>query len=363
MRSITYVSEMATEFSDEDVDRLIDQALAHNERVGISGMLFCFSDRFIQVLEGPGVDVGELYGRIRLDARHRDVVTVQDVPIEERAYGDWGMRHIRNEDLGESEKALIFHALHVFEPETLLGPKVRAVDPASATFMKRIMARALPTHFSDGESREVSSLLYAAETILARDVDLNEAMLAKAAEDARVSLRLARIYFPTITDLVRTCVLRILALEHQAFLSQMMSRSFIDKADLASFITDFVLENHDRTAVSHRFADQFRRYGDDFTCKTAWIIALAATEAAPREGWPFPDLDPATLASAIGATDGAARILARHDFVSLTEPATRLRLFHTCLAAIDGEGVDEASLSDRTRPMSLSEATTKLLTD
>jgi hypothetical protein len=354
---------MAAEFGDDDVDALTERAFIHNDRVGISGMLFCFSDRFIQVLEGPGAAIGELYERIRLDPRHRDVITVQDGPIEERAYGNWGMRRIRSEDLGETEKALVFHALHVFEPRTLIGPKVRAVGAGSTRLMNRIMTRARPEGLALGDSDEISRLLYAAEIILARDRVLDDALLEEAAKDAHVSAEFARAYFPTIADLMRACVSRVVALEHQAFLSRMISRRFADKAELAGFITDFIIGNHDRTAVSHRFADQFAEHGGDFTRQTAWILATAALEATPRAGWPFADLDTSTLAAAIGATDGAARILARHDFVGLADPATRMRLFRTCLTAIGGRADDEAAVSRQTRTRSLSEATTTLFAE
>jgi hypothetical protein len=354
---------MSKSFSDDEIDLLTARARVHNESVGISGILFCFSDRFIQVLEGPGPAAGELYAQIRLDHRHRDIVTVQDVPIEERAYGGWGMRRMRNEDLGAAERALIFHALQMFEPRTLVGPRIRTAGEASTAFMDRIMAHALPARLSIGEAHEVSSLLYAAEVILARDLVLNEAMMEKLAKDAHVSVRLARIYFPTITDLVRACVSRILALEHQAFLAQIVSRRFGGKAELARFITDFVVGSHDRTRVSHGFADQFAQHGGDFTNQTASIIAEAALEAAPREGWPFPDLDATTLAAAIAATDGAARILARHDLAGLADPATRQRLFHTCLSAIGGRRDDEAFMDHRTRPASVADATATVLGD
>lgn len=303
---------------------LVMRASTHNDRVGISGILILFRGHFIQVLEGPGAAVGELYTRIGADSRHRNVVTVQDTPIEARAYGDWGMRQIRDEDLGEAERALIFHALQVTELHTPIEPKTRMGDTTSTTFMNLIMARAFPAKLPMEVSPEVSSLLYAAEVVLARDLVLSDEMLEKLAQDANVGVQTARIYFPTMTDLIRACVRRIVAREHQAFLAEILTKRFDDKAELAGFITDFVIKNHDRTAVSHRFADQFAQHGSDLTTQTAWIIAKAAIEAAPREGWPFPDLDTTTLAAAIGATDGAARILARHDFVSLAEPATRM---------------------------------------
>jgi hypothetical protein len=352
-RSIVYISEMDTEFSEDDIDVLAARARAYNDRVDISGILFCFSDRFIQILEGPSSAVGKLYNRIRRDPRHRDVTTVQDVPIEKRAYGGWGMRRVKNEDLSETERALVFHALQVFEPQTLIGPRVPPVDGASATFMKRIMARAQLADLPTGHSDEISSLLYAAEIILMRDLVLSDDMLDRVAQDAQVSSTLARTCFPTISDLMRTCVLRIVALEHQAFLAQMVSTRFEDKAQLAGFITDVVVNQHNRTVVSHRFADQFAKHGDDFTRQTAWIIALAAVEATPREGWPFADLDSTTLAAAIGATDGAARILARHDFLSLADPETRTRLFRTCLVAMDGYQTANGFLSCETRASSL----------
>ncbi|MEV8336938.1 BLUF domain-containing protein [Leucobacter sp. NPDC077196] len=91
LRSLVYSSEAITRFYQDDLDRLLLQARAHNESVGITGILLYKNDQFIQFLEGPPDAVGELTERIRRDARHTNVRILIDEFTLERQFDDWTM--------------------------------------------------------------------------------------------------------------------------------------------------------------------------------------------------------------------------------------------------------------------------------
>jgi AcrR family transcriptional regulator len=336
LRSITYASELAREFGEEALAELTRSACLYNKAHGVTGVLVCLGNRFVQVLEGPGPAVGALYGRIRLDPRHRDVTTVHDAPIEARAYADWAMRRLRIEDLGEAERAMLFRALSQFGPRTLLGSKPEPIEGPAAARMEQIMARVIPARLPIEEAEAISSLLQAAEARLLGDVEADETVFDDVAGDANVNPRRARCYFPTITDLFRTCVQRKLAIEHQALLTRMISDKFEDEAALARCITDFAIRKIDLANASEKCAEQFALHGGSFTSEAARIIAAAVLEASPREGWPFPDLSPTILAMSIVATVEAARTAARVDASMFTSPGMRVRLLDICLVALVG---------------------------
>ena len=83
-------------------------------------------------------------------------------------------------------------------------------------------------------------------------------------------------------------------------------------------------------------AKYFALYGGNFTTETAWIVAVAAHEASPRDGWPFTDLTPTRIGMAIDATDAAARMLASNDVEGLADPGLRRIVYDICLTALEG---------------------------
>jgi hypothetical protein len=54
------------------LEGLLDQARAHNAKVGLTGILCTGRGYFVQVLEGPENEVLKTYARILVDERHRD---------------------------------------------------------------------------------------------------------------------------------------------------------------------------------------------------------------------------------------------------------------------------------------------------
>lgn len=93
LRTVIYSSRETNEISQDDVEMLLVYARAHNETVGITGLLLYFDYVFFQVLEGPEEEVRDLYERIIADDRHQDVTLHVDEAITSRLFGEWAMAY------------------------------------------------------------------------------------------------------------------------------------------------------------------------------------------------------------------------------------------------------------------------------
>ena len=80
-----------THFYQEDLDALLVQARAHNESVGITGILLYKNNQFIQFLEGAPEEIEALMENIRRDARHTNVRILIDELTLERQFNEWTM--------------------------------------------------------------------------------------------------------------------------------------------------------------------------------------------------------------------------------------------------------------------------------
>jgi hypothetical protein len=88
---VAYASEASTEFSNEAVRRLLDDARRNNAAIGVTGILLLVDRSFFQVLEGEPGAVSTLYEKIERDPRHTHVVKLIREPIEKRDFPDWSM--------------------------------------------------------------------------------------------------------------------------------------------------------------------------------------------------------------------------------------------------------------------------------
>ncbi len=93
MVSITYVSLAMSQFNEASLLNLVAQCQRNNERLGVTGILVYSDGNFMQVIEGADLVIDALYERIKLDARHRGVVTVHQQAIEFREFQGWSMAY------------------------------------------------------------------------------------------------------------------------------------------------------------------------------------------------------------------------------------------------------------------------------
>jgi Sensors of blue-light using FAD len=120
MISITYVSSATSPFGDEALLNLVDECQLNNQKLGITGVLVYSEGNFMQVIEGAALVTQSLYERIKLDARHRGVTTVDEQHIQVCEFGGWSM------------------AYNILRPKSLRAPRL------PQAFMDRAGRRPLP---------------------------------------------------------------------------------------------------------------------------------------------------------------------------------------------------------------------------
>lgn len=86
-----YVSTQSRPMAREDFLGLLNDALARNENLDITGLLLHRDDSFFQVMEGEKEDVLEIFNSIRRDTRHHRVKVLFEGEVEEREFPDWRM--------------------------------------------------------------------------------------------------------------------------------------------------------------------------------------------------------------------------------------------------------------------------------
>ena len=83
---LLYASHATTPVNAEDLGAILRQARAHNPQHGITGVLCCSDDLYLQVLEGGRSAVNRLYNRIVADPRHRHMELLSYQQIDERHF-------------------------------------------------------------------------------------------------------------------------------------------------------------------------------------------------------------------------------------------------------------------------------------
>lgn len=88
---ILYVSHARFGFGPVDLTAIVDVSVPKNRLLGITGILFYDSGRFLQVLEGPEEAVRTVLATIKADRRHYGLSVLVDAPLPARHFPDWGM--------------------------------------------------------------------------------------------------------------------------------------------------------------------------------------------------------------------------------------------------------------------------------
>ena len=106
MFRLVYMSTANYEFTNEELDNLLEKSRKNNAEKHISGLLIVKGRTFIQCLEGEQKDVLYIYDKIQKDTRHRDLIELIEEEAEDRYFPNWemGYKNIRNLTNVESEK-------------------------------------------------------------------------------------------------------------------------------------------------------------------------------------------------------------------------------------------------------------------
>lgn len=132
MYRLMYMSTANFDFSDKDLEELLEKSRKNNKEKSVSGLLIVKGRTFIQCLEGQEKDVLEIYEKIQKDERHRDLIELIDENAEDRYFPDWdmGYKNIRNLTNIESKKLkdFDFENLDHFPKEDILQLLKRFIE-------------------------------------------------------------------------------------------------------------------------------------------------------------------------------------------------------------------------------------------
>ena len=108
-----YASRSVKPLDASVLDAILAQCLRKNPSLGITGLLCCTDELFVQLIEGGRDAVCELYNTIVRDVRHRDVRLLAYQEISERRFANWSMGQVNFRDINPalllkySEKAVL----------------------------------------------------------------------------------------------------------------------------------------------------------------------------------------------------------------------------------------------------------------
>lgn len=88
---LMYYSTARREFSEQELQDLVEVARTNNSRCGVTSLLLYGDGVFFQVLEGHEEDVQAQFEKISLDNRHHAIVVAAERRVQERSLGDWTM--------------------------------------------------------------------------------------------------------------------------------------------------------------------------------------------------------------------------------------------------------------------------------
>lgn len=98
---LIYSSAASRPFDRDELLEMLERARSVNATLDVTGMLLYVNGSFLQILEGPPIQVEELFEKIALDKRHTNIVTIISEPIARRDFEDWsmGFAEVTEEDL------------------------------------------------------------------------------------------------------------------------------------------------------------------------------------------------------------------------------------------------------------------------
>lgn len=96
MKRLSYISRESRSLSPLDIANIEVLSTFNNKKNEISGILIFFDEFIFQILEGPDEKVNHLFNDlIKEDERHSNILKLEDRPIEERQFKDWGLETIQ----------------------------------------------------------------------------------------------------------------------------------------------------------------------------------------------------------------------------------------------------------------------------
>jgi hypothetical protein len=94
MRELVYISAAKRPCDPSELAAILEPSRRNNARLGVSGILLYDAGSFMQVLEGDGPVVRELFEKIARDPRHDRVKVLSERDVPQRSFGEWTMGYV-----------------------------------------------------------------------------------------------------------------------------------------------------------------------------------------------------------------------------------------------------------------------------
>lgn len=91
LTAIAYTSVASHSLSARDLDSILVDARAFNQKVGVTGALLYAEGVFFQYFEGPAAGVTEVYQKIKLSDKHKDIKELVHETVDARQFAAWHM--------------------------------------------------------------------------------------------------------------------------------------------------------------------------------------------------------------------------------------------------------------------------------
>lgn len=90
-----YASRCAlpTAWAQRAVDAIVEQSIARNASMNVTGALLFTGSRFVQFLEGPAESLAALRRNVLADRRHHHIVTFLSGGRAERVFSNWSLAY------------------------------------------------------------------------------------------------------------------------------------------------------------------------------------------------------------------------------------------------------------------------------
>ncbi len=95
MKRLIYISRITTGTTSDDLQKIAEVSQRNNRKLEVTGVLLYLSGLFFQILEGDEQNIDNLYEKILVDERHKDIICLQsELDISERLFPNWDMQVI-----------------------------------------------------------------------------------------------------------------------------------------------------------------------------------------------------------------------------------------------------------------------------
>lgn len=96
------------------VQQILEKSRLNNSKNNLNGILYFGDGFFFQCLEGPKKSVENLYDKLKVDPRHKDLKIVSYERINSINYSNWKMKYAHIEK--EMQKLMIVFGFNHFDP-------------------------------------------------------------------------------------------------------------------------------------------------------------------------------------------------------------------------------------------------------